>query len=348
MAIPDTSSSIERVTSAHRARYPAYRELLARTDGPAGSSWGIFGRDDQLGTLNFIGPAESAAAAALARDGRVFDLDYPLNTFVPSLAGTRPATEHHVFANNPNHRDDWLDHFYLQSTSQIDGLRHMRHPSHGFYNGVADERIVAGSPDLGIQLVARHGIVARGVLLDLPRYYSHVGRSFDVTTNHAVTSADLCGAAELHGVELRRGDVVLMRTGWAGHYLGLSPEGQAHLRANWGSPGIEQSHDMLAFLWDTGVALFASDNAGVEAFPVDPHSPFVDPDEPLPERGPSHNGMIHRELIALLGLSLGELWRLDELADACAADGRYEFLLTAKPLAVTGGVGSPPNAMAVR
>ncbi|HTN55045.1 MAG TPA: cyclase family protein [Microbacterium sp.] len=348
MTIRETALNDEHVTKTRRQGYPSYRELLSRDDGPAGSSWGVFGPDDQIGTLNFIGPEQSAAAARLAREGSVFDLDYPLNTFVPSLAGTRPATEHHVFANNPNHRDDWLDHFYLQSTSQIDGLRHMRHPSHGFYNGVADERIVAGSPDLGIQLVARHGIVARGVLLDLPRYYSHVGRSFDVTTNHAVTSADLCGAAELHGVELRRGDVVLMRTGWAGHYLGLSPEGQAHLRANWGSPGIEQSHDMLAFLWDTGVALFASDNAGVEAFPVDPHSPFVDPDEPLPERGPSHNGMIHRELIALLGLSLGELWRLDELADACAADGRYEFLLTAKPLAVTGGVGSPPNAMAVR
>jgi hypothetical protein len=348
MAVRENVSQDELPVRTRPEEYPSYRELLSRGDGPPGSSWGVFGPDDQIGTLNFIGPAQSAAAAALAREGRVFDLDYPLNTFVPSLAGTRPPTEHHLFSNNPNHRDDWLDRFYLQSTSQIDGLRHMRHPAHGFYNGVADERIVSGSPDLGIQLVARHGIVARGVLLDLPRYYTHVGQTFDVTMNHAVTVADLRGTAELHGVELRRGDAVLMRTGWAGHYLGLSADAQAHLRANWGSPGIEQSHEMLGFLWDTGVALFASDNAGVEAFPVDPRSPFVDPDEALPERGPSHNGMIHRELIALLGLSLGELWRLDELADACAADARYEFLLTAKPLAVTGGVGSPPNAMAIR
>lgn len=327
---------------------PTYQELRERDDGPRGSSWGVFGPEDQLGTLNFIGAEQSAAATALVRDGAVFGLDYPINTFVPSIAGTRPATEHHVFSNNPNHRDDWLDRFYLQSTSQIDGLRHMRHPAHGFYNGVADDLIVANGPDLGIQLLARHGIVTRGVLLDLPRYYESIDRPFDMTTNHAVTAADLQGAADLHGVSLRRGDVLLMRTGWAGHYLALSADEQAYLRSHWGSPGIEQSHEMLGFLWDTGVALLASDNAGVEAFPVDPHSEFVNPDEPMPERGPSHNGMLHRELIALLGLFLGELWRLDELAEACAADGRYEFLLTSKPLAVTGGVGSPPNAMAVK
>lgn len=327
---------------------PSYRELLERQEGPRGSSWGVFGPNDQLGTLNFISPELSAAAAALVQEGRVFDLDYPINTFVPSIAGTRPETEHHVFSNNPNHRDDWLDRFYLQSTSQIDGLRHMRHPAHGFYNGVADDLIVTDGPDLGIQLVARKGIVTRGVLLDLPLFYEKIGRPFDVTTNHAISVADLRGAADLHGVELRRGDVVLMRTGWSGHYLALSAEEQAYIRAHWGSPGIEQTHDMLGFLWDNGVAMLASDNAGVEVFPVDPHSEFVNPAEPLPERGPSHNGMIHRELIALLGLPLGELWRLDDLAAACAVDGKYEFLLTSKPLAVTGGVGSPPNAMAVK
>lgn len=308
----------------------------------------MFGTHDQLGTLNFITPEQSAAAAALVSEGVVFDLDYPINTFVQSIAGTRPATEHHMFSNNPNHRDDWLDRFYLQSTSQIDGLRHMRHPAHGFYNGVADELIVENGPDLGIQLVARRGIVGRGVLLDLPRYYDSIGQHFDVTTNHAVTVVDLQATADLHGVTLRRGDIVLMRTGWSGHYLALSAEEQEYLRSHWGSPGIEQTHEMLAFLWDNGVAMLASDNAGVEVFPVDPHSDFVVVDEPLPERGPSHNGMLHRELIALLGLYLGELWRLDDLAAACAADGRYEFLLTAKPLAVTGGVGSPPNAMAIK
>ncbi len=340
-------SEHQPVGAARGGTVPTYRELLERTDAPPGSSWGVFGKGDQLGTLGFIGAEETRAAASLVRSGRVIDLDYPINTFVPSIAGTRPPTEHHIFANNPNHRDDWLDAFYLQSTSQIDGLRHMRHPEHGFYGGVPDESVAEGTPDLGIQLVAEHGVVTRGVLLDLPPFFAATGRTFDTTTNQAVTVADLRGAAEMHGVVLRRGDVLLMRTGWAGEYLALSPDQQEHRRRNWGSPGIEQSHPMLEFLWDTGVAMLASDNAGVEAFPVDPDSGFVDPLEPLPGRGPSHNGMLHRPLIALLGLYLGELWRLDELAQACSDAGRHEFLLTAKPLAVTGGVGSPPNAMAI-
>jgi len=82
---------------------------------------------------------------------------------VPSIAGTRPAAEHHMFANNANHRDDWLDSFYLQSTSQIDGLRHMRHPRYGFYGGVKDEATEVGRPELGIQLVAERGIAGRGL-----------------------------------------------------------------------------------------------------------------------------------------------------------------------------------------
>ena len=58
--------------------------------------------------------------------------------------------------------------------------------------------------------------------------------------------------------------------------------------------------------------------------------------------------MLHRPLIALLGMALGELWRLDELAAACAADGVWEFFVTCKPLHLIGGVGSPPNAIAIK
>jgi len=58
--------------------------------------------------------------------------------------------------------------------------------------------------------------------------------------------------------------------------------------------------------------------------------------------------MLHRPLIPLLGMPMGELWALDELAADCASDGVYEFLLTCKPLIVRGGAGSPPNATAVK
>jgi kynurenine formamidase len=326
-------------------RVPTYADLLRRTDAPPGSSWYLFGPDNQLGTLNFLTPETAVSAAGLVRRGRVFNLDYPLNTFVPSLAGTRPATRHHIFSNNPNHRDDWVDSFYLQSTSQVDGLRHIRHPGHGFYGGVADDRIDVGTPSLGIQLLAEKGLVGRGILLDAVRYFDDVGEPLRPGTHRAITPSDLDAMAEHCRVELRSGDILLLRTGFAEHWVRATPAERA---ARTGGAGLIQSEDMLAWLWDHRIAIAAADNGGLEAFPVDPSSGWVDPDEPPPARGPSHNGMLHRPLIALLGMIIGELWKLDELAEDCAADGRYEFLVTAKPLNLQGGVGSPPNALAVK
>jgi len=326
-------------------KIPCYAELLQRTDAPPGSSWGLFGPNNQLGTLNFLTPERAIHAASLVRTGRVFNLDYPINAFVPSVSGTRPAASHHIFSNNPNHRDDWLDSFYLQSTSQVDGLRHIRHPVHGFYGGISDERVDIGVPDLGMQLMAEKGIVGRGVLLDAVRYFAQTGEPLSPWTNRRITVDDLEGMAARARTAIEPGDILLLYTGWSEAWLSATADVRAVRK---GSPGIGQSHEMLGWLWDHHISVFASDNGGLEAFPVDPNSGFVIPDEPPPPRGPSHNGMLHRQLIALLGMVIGELWKLDELAAACAADGVYEFMLTAKPLNVIGGVGSPPNALAIK
>ncbi|MFG1908353.1 cyclase family protein [Kribbella sp. NPDC048928] len=328
--------------------YPTYQELLDRDDAPPGSSWGVFGSGNQLGTLNFIGPEQILDAVGLVRRGAVFNLDYPVNAFVPAPSGTRPAAVHHVFSNNPNHRDDWLDSFYLQSTSQIDSLRHIRHPTHGFYAGVPDDAIDTNTPDLGIQLVAERGILTRGVLLDVARYFDGIGRPIDLDSNQMITPEDLDAVARAQGVEFRQGDVLLIRTGWAPYFLSLSAEDRKNFPSRLRHPGLIQSAEMIEWLWDHRFAMVASDDSGVEAHPVRAESGLVDPDEPPAERGVQHNGMLHRPLIALLGLFLGELWNLDALAADCAADGTYEFLLSAKPLNVVGGVGSPPNAMAVK
>lgn len=96
---------------------------------------------------------------------------------------------------------------------------------------------------------------------------------------------------------------------------------------------------MLGWLWDGRFAAVGSDTFALEALPAGADSPF----------GRAHEGgMMHQQLIALLGLAVGELWRLGPLARACAGDGRWTCLLTAKPLHLRGGVGSPANALAVR
>jgi kynurenine formamidase len=326
---------------------PTYDELLARTDAPAGSAWGLWGADDQLGTLNLLTPDRVVRAAGLVRTGRRFNLDHPVNAFEPYPSGTRRPAQHHTFANNPYHRDDWVDSFYMQSSSQIDSLRHIGHPEHGFYGGRTKEEINDSSDVLGIQNYARAGIAGRGVLLDVDRYLAAQGRPLQLNDPTAFDADLLDAVVEAQGVALEEGDLLLIRTGWAGRYLALTPQERTELNAARSTPGLAQTEAVVRWLWDHRVAMVAADNTGVERFPPQDSDFFVD-GLPRPERGPDHNGMIHRPLIALLGMAMGELWALDELAADCAADGRYEFLLTASPLNLAGGAGSPSNAIAIK
>jgi kynurenine formamidase len=89
---------------------------------------------------------------------------------------------------------------------------------------------------------------------------------------------------------------------------------------------------MCAWLWNHHFAAIGADNPAVEAWP----HPLV-PDV-----------YIHHRLLALLGMPLGEMWYVDQLAADCAADGVYDFLFTSAPLNLHGGVGSPPNALAIK
>jgi kynurenine formamidase len=325
-------------------RLPSYSELLSAW--PPGSSWDVFGRDDELGTINFLTPERVAAAARLVHRGRRFGLDHPVTAFEPYPTGTRRSVEHHVFANNEWHRDDFVDSFYLQSSSQIDALRHIGHPAYGFYNGMPSSQNTPESSTLGVHNWARSGIAGRGVLLDLPRYFEQMGLAYDASTTIVVDAPMLDAISASQGVSWNGGDMLLLRTGWAEQYLAKSPA--QRLETPWRrSPGLAQQHDVLRWLWDHEIALVAADNLAVEADPVI-DSDFRTPGEKPPEKGVDHSGMLHRPLIALLGMALGELWKLDELAADCADDGVYEFLLTCKPLNLIGAVGSPPNAMAIK
>ncbi|MFC9500730.1 hypothetical protein [Streptomyces sp. NPDC056982] len=85
----------------------------------------------------------------------------------------------------------------------------------------------------------------------------------------------------------------------------------------------------------------ATDTFAVEVLPALPASDFL-------VSAPEDDGMMHQELIAKLGLPLGELWDLTALTADCRATGRWDSLVTVKPLHLTGGVGSPANATALR
>ena len=330
------------------AGIPSYRELMSRKSAPAGSAWGIFGADDEVGTLNFITPECVQHAATLVKRGVTFNLDKPLDGFDPPVARHRHNPRHTMFSNSDHHRDDFIDGLYLQASTQVDSLRHFRHPDHGFYNGVSDADVRPDTPTIGVNRYAERAIVGRGVLIDVDRYLRAQGRALDHRAGAAFPVSLLDEVAVAQGVEFRRGDILLMRTGWMHCYFhDMSQAERQALPDSLKSTGLLQSRDTLAWLWDHGISVGASDNAGFEAIPSVATSPFVSDFDKRAGAEPIHAGLMHPTLIALLGLCLGELWDLEALAADCAATGIYECMVSCKPLNLTGGVGSPANAIAM-
>jgi len=167
------------------ANLPSYSELPVKPGAPQGSAWGLFGDDDQLGCLNLLTPERVVAGAKLVRKGAVFPLNLSIDQPNPPLFGRgAPRVE---FVTGEVHRDDYLDNFWPQASSQWDSLRHILHPRDGFYNGVKANEIVVGGGKLGIENIARRGIAGRGVLLDVARHLEKSGAPLDYTTATVIT-----------------------------------------------------------------------------------------------------------------------------------------------------------------
>ncbi|MCU4295859.1 cyclase family protein [Brevibacterium permense] len=319
--------------------YPSYEQLANNV--PANSSWGVFGQEPERGAANFAGPENVVAAAAAVDRGRAFNLDYALNAFDPPMARARRAPEHEILSAHPESRDDVLRNFFLQATSQVDGLRHRRASGHGFYNGVSDAEITAGGPALGVQLWAEKPIVSRGIVLDLVGLFADAGEPLEHRQGPTLEARHLDEACERQGVSVEPGDIVMVHTGWAAWFIDSSIDVRDEVRSSRRATGFRQSRQLAQWIWDHRVATFATDTFAVEVLPVSPESEFFD-------SAPEDKGMMHQELIAKLGIPLGELWNLDELVVDSVESGRWDCLCIIKPLNLVGGVGSPPNATAIR
>jgi len=337
------------MTPAEIQKLPIYTELLERRDAPPGSSWRLFGFNDQLGTLNFLNRESTLAAVRSVLEGRAFSLDLRSDTIAPSLAPTRRPLHHHIFSRNEFHHDEWLDSLFTQYSSQIDGLRHIGHPEYGFYNGFDPKLFKPGTDLLGIQNFAAAPIAGRGVLIDVARYLDSLGTPIDHAGGQPISIDVVEAARSAQNLEILPGDIVLLRFGWLDYYRKVaSRETRAKLVEDQHHPGLQQSHSAVAWLWDNRVSLIAADNFALESWPAGPESPFFTQAEREGTATSVHAGIMHRAIIPLLGMPIGELWDLDELAAACDADSRYSFLLTVAPLPIVGGVGSPANAVAIR
>jgi len=301
-------------------------------------NWGRWGEEDEAGTLNLVTPERLVRAARLVRKGRVFSLAIPFNQQGPQRR--RPESKRFnpvhsmlktgsddpaMFTDNPPllYTTDDMITMPLQSATQWDSLAHVI-----FRGRMYNDRpfyLVSGhgAQRNGIDKVA-HRVAGRGVLLDIPRYK---GVQW-LEPGQAIYPQDLEGCARAQGVAVEEGDFLLVRTG---HITMCKAQGDWGTFAGGDRPGL--SVHTIPWLHQKGVAAVAADNYGVE----------VQPTEVPGVRIP-----VHIAGIVGMGLLLGEIFDLDELAEDCAQDGVYEFLLVAPPLPVTGAVGSPVNPYAIK
>lgn len=158
-------------------------------------------------------------------------------------------------------------------------------------------------------------IITRGVLLDVPTYLG-----LDVLPKHfAIDSQVLQATAQAQNVDVRRGDTVLVRTG----YLQKWPSDEA--KAVFGS-GINL--DGARWLSDQGVVNVGGDNESLEQIPA------VDPANPHP---------VHTFFLIEQGIHIMEFVAVESLAK----DSVYEFLFIAAPLTIRNTTGSMINPIAI-
>ncbi|WP_217429618.1 cyclase family protein [Sphingomonas bacterium] len=326
------------------------------TRRPEGSNWGDYGADDQVGRLNGITPEIRLAAVGEVKEGRAFVLSLPLDypggeaedaprkgpkLFASCLGG------HQMYNFSLTETDVCCDDgvtMWLQYSTQWDSLAHwgrMFDVDDGgemkpfYYNGFrAGEHMIGpdveGGPRakaLGIENMAITGVQGRGVLVDLARQFG-TGRTL-------VGYDKLMQAIATQRVEVRPGDFLLLHTGYGDALMamGRSPDGEVLHKTGAALDGSDGR--LLDWIEKSGIVALIADNQAVESF-----------DPALAAAGPNGLLPLHDRCLFKLGIHLGELWWLSDLARHLGSVGRHAFLLTAPPLRLPGAVGSPATPVA--
>jgi kynurenine formamidase len=327
---------------------------------PRGSNWGDFGADDQLGRLNLIGPEQRLAAVKEVEQGITFSLSLPLDLprqpalnprrrpphLQPAMNNGAPYFNYPLGQTVPGATDVISDDSVTlspQYSTQWDALGHVGGlfdaDGDGIaepvgYNGfsVADGPVLTlddyrGALALSVAPAARHGVQGRGTLVDLHHHFGSERRPIGYSELMRVLEADK--------VEVRRGDILCLHTGFAELVAGLRPEDDHQILRS--ACAVLNGTDRMLLKWidESGVAAIAADNYAVE--------------ERRQQLAPGERGPLlplHELCLFKLGLPLGEMWYLTELARWLRLHDRHAFLLTAPPLHLPGAVGSPTNPVA--
>ena len=303
------------------------------------NNWGKWGPDDQKGAANYITPQIVLEAAKLIRKGKIFSLAVPLDNNGPVFPGR--LKPHHTmeitgadystgfdmepFVGKMKFADDYL-YLALQASTQWDALCHVWYEDK-LYNGFSEKTILSGmlggATKLGIEN-ARESLIGRGILIDIVKF-----KGGNILKGYSITTADLEEALKKQKTELKKGDIVVIRTGVVPDWYN-----NPSARSSYFDPQTGIGKDVVTWIKDKEIAAIAADNIGVERLPNE-----IDPKTLSP---------LHGNILRDLGVYIGEIWWLEDLAKDCEEDGVYEFFLAAQPLYIPGAIGSPINPIAIK
>jgi kynurenine formamidase len=324
----DTTDSADPKGGADATRTPGY----TRDNPPPNGNWGRWGPEDERGALNLIEPDGVRAAAHEIRTGRSYSLALPIergNAPAFDFRGTPQrltlvSQTDDMFAGYEGGDDVGSNEDVLiipsHNLTHLDALCHVQAKGR-FYNGFpADSfRSHTGAGRCGIDKIG--AFAARAVLLDLPRHFD----TPHLEAGYRISAADLTACAAAQDVEVRSGDVLLVRTGYLDEYRATVAAGREPVFAQ---PGL--SLDAVEFVRSHDIAAVGADNSAIECIPFDDR--FLS---------------VHIALLVESGVPLLEHLWLTDLAAGMAEVGTYSCLLCVTPLPVTGATGSPINPVAI-
>jgi kynurenine formamidase len=289
------------------------------------SNWGRWGESDDRGALNELTPERVAAAAGLVRSGETVSLSMPVNTHA-GIENPMPADHHMTMVADDESRSglsfakDYVGlDYHNDSHTHIDAFCHVAFDG-SFYNDVPAATLSSAGATRDTIEAAVNGIAGRGVLLDVPR-----SRGVPwVEPGEHIFRKDLVGAELAEGVSVRDGDILLIRTGHACRLAERGPWDTQRAKA-----GLHPTAALL--LSERRVAVLGSDGNSDTA----------------PSTTEGVGFPLHVLALNAMGVHLIDYLQLDDLAEACARTGRWEFFFVCAPLRILGGTGSPLNPIAI-
>jgi len=260
---------------------------------------------------------------ALASGTEVYDLAQPLATETPHSPNHPPFRMSLMRRHGDMVREDGssaANEMFVtggHTGTHVDALAHVSY--HGkLYGGVAADETQRGGRFKQHGVDTMEPMVCRGVLLDVADLYG----ADELPGGYGITEDDLAAAAEKAGVEVRSGDVTLVRSGWSRNF----GDEEAFLGHESGVPG--PTEEAARWLVERGVRATGAETIAYEQI--------------KPEVG--HALLpVHRLLLVEYGVHIIEVMNLSGLAEA----GIHEFVFVLAPLKIVGGTGSPVRPLAV-